>query len=122
MAIFASSPPAYQATASVSTTSGGTVIYSTTSITIGSTTYTFPTGVTLSELTIQNTGTVTCFVGQNGVTATTGVPLKSGEQLTIRGNGHLAAESGASSWNLYAITASGTTSIVASLVTVDATD
>lgn len=120
MAIFNSSPPSYQATASV--TNSATQIYSTTSVTVGSNTYTFPTGVSLSELTVVNTGSVTCFLGQSGVTAVTGTPLKPGEQVTYRGVGHTAAESGASSWNLYAITASGTTSVIASLATVDATD
>jgi hypothetical protein len=119
MAIFAASPPAYQTTASVG--SSATQIYNTTSVTVNSVTYSFPTGVTLSELTIVNTGTVTCYVGTSSVTATTGTPLKSGEQMTIRGNGHLQAESGNSSWNLYAITASGTTTIEAGLATVDAT-
>lgn len=119
MAIFAASPPAYQTTASVG--SSATQIYNTTSVTTGGHTYSFPTGVTLSELTIVNTGSVTCFVGTSAVTAATGTPLRSGEQLTIRGSNHVQAESGATSWNLYAITSSGTTSVEAGLATVDAT-
>jgi hypothetical protein len=119
MAIFNSSPPSYQFTASVGT--GGAAVYSTTSVTVGSNTYTFPTGAALSEITLINTGAVTCFVGSSGVSATTGIPLKAGEQLTIRGVGHVVAESGSTSWNLHAITASGTTSIEASLATVEAT-
>jgi hypothetical protein len=81
----------------------------------------FPAGTVLGSLTIMNTGPVTCFYGQSGITASTGTPLNPGEQVTIRGVGHVAKEVGATSWNLYAITASGSTSITASLDTVEGT-
>ena len=119
MAIFNSSTPSYQGPTTV--TSSATQVYDTTGTPIGAPTVDFPTGAALSEITLINTGTVTCWIGTSSLTGTEGIPLKSGEQLTIRGNGHVAAESGTSSWNLYAITASGTTTIEASLATVDAT-
>jgi hypothetical protein len=119
MAIFNSSTPSFQGPTSV--TSSATQIYNTTGTPIASPTVDFPAGAALSEITVVNTGTVTCFVGTSAVTAATGLVLKSGEQLTIRGAGHVAAETGTSSWNLYAITSSGSTSVIASLATVDAT-
>jgi hypothetical protein len=119
MAIFNSSTPSYQGPTTVS--NSATQIYNTTGTPISDPTVEFPTGAALSEITVINTGTVTCWVGASSVTDATGTPLKSGEQLTIRGNGHVAAESGTSSWNLYAITASGSTTVEASLATVDAT-
>lgn len=117
MPIFNSGLPSYQTTATVDTTLNGIQIYSTT----GTNGVDFPAGTTLGALTIMNTGTVTCYYGQSGVSASTGTPLKPGEQVTIRGVGHVAKETGSTSWNLYAITASGSTSITASLDTVDGT-
>lgn len=110
MAIFSASPPAYQATGSIG--SGAAVqIYNTTSITIGSTTYTFPTGAPLANLTVVNTGTVTAYIGSSSVTAATGLALAAGQQLTIQGS----VIAGSSVWNFYAITSSGTTSVEVSL-------
>lgn len=121
MAIFNSSTPSFQGPTSV--TSAATQIYSTTGTPISSPAVDFPTGTALAGITVINTGTVTCWVGTSSVTATTGLVLKSGEQVTIsNGNGHVAAESGASSWNLYAITSSGTTTVEASLVSLTVTD
>ena len=111
MAIFSASPPAYQATASVGNTA--TQIYNTTSITVGGTTYTFPTGVTLANITVVNTGLVTAYIGSSSVTAATGLVLGAGQQLTIQGS----VAQGSSLWNLYAITSSGTTSVEVSLGT-----
>ena len=121
MAIFNSSQPSYQGPTSV--TSSATQIYNTVGTPISSPAAPteFPTGAALSEITLINSGTVECWVGASTVTDATGVPLAPGEQLTIRGVGHIAGETGTKSWNLYAITASGTTTIEASLATVDAT-
>lgn len=110
MAIFNGTQPSNQGPTSV--TNSATQIYNTTSYN----SINFPTGAALRDITVINTGTVTCFVGTSSVTATTGVPLRSGEQLTIQGS-HVQAESGNTSWNLYAITASGTTTVEASLAT-----
>jgi hypothetical protein len=77
---------------------------------------TFPTSTTLSNLTVMNTGTATCFVGTSTVSATTGVPLAPGQQLVIIGN-QTAGTSGNTSWNLSAITSAGTTTTEASLAT-----
>jgi hypothetical protein len=120
MAIFNGAPPSMQIipnNTNATVTSSATQIYNTTSYTaVGGTVYSFPVGATLRDITIVNTGTVTCFIGTSAVTAATGVPLRAGEQLTIQGS-HVQAESGATSWNLYAITASSTTTIEASLAT-----
>lgn len=121
MAIFATSAPAFQGPTLV--TNSATQIYDTTGTPIGSPTIEFPAGSALSEITMINTGTHTCWVGASSVSDTTGVPLHPGEQLTIRGAGHVAAETGTTSWNLYAIAASSTTetTVEVSLATVDAT-
>jgi hypothetical protein len=121
MAIFNTTSPSFQTVpnntnAVVDTTARQ--IYNTTSFTpTGGAAISFPVGVALRDLTILNTGSITCFVGTSTVTATTGVPLRGGEQLTIQSSLHTQGESGATSWNLYAITASGTTTIEASLGT-----
>jgi hypothetical protein len=120
MAIFNGTSPSYQQTpnnASASVGTSATQIYNTTSFTaVGGTVYSFPAGAVLRDLTIVNTGAVTCFIGTSSVTASTGIPLLAGEQLTIQGS-HKQAESGNASWNLYAITASGTTQVECSLAT-----
>lgn len=122
MAIFNTSPPAFQAynAGRNAVTNSATQIYSSTSVTNGST-FSFPTGSTLRDLTIINTGTTTCYLGSSTVTATTGLPLKAGEQITIQGQ-VTAATSGVLGWNIFAITASGTTTTQASLATVALVD
>lgn len=109
MAIFANSA-ATQTTASVTTTA--TQIYNTAATGI-------PTGVTLKDLTIINTGTVTIYLGQSTVTAATGLPLPAGAQITYNGYSHAQGDTAG---NVYAITASGTSSTIAGLATVDAND
>jgi len=122
MGIFNSSAPAYQGPTTVTATA--TQIFNTTSVTIGSNTYTFPTGTNLAQITMINVGSNNCWIGTSSVTATTGLLLKPGEQLTIENGTHLAAESGAAtSWNLYAICASTlTTTIEVSLATTAVND
>ena len=123
MAIFNTSPPAYQAFGAGrnAVTNSATQIYSSTSVTVGSTTYTFPTGSVLHDITIINTGTVTCYLGSSSVTSSTGLPLAPGQQATIQGT-VTAATAGVLGWNIYAITASGTTTTQASLATVAVVD
>lgn len=75
----------------------------------------FATGATLKNLTIINTGSVTCFVGIASVT-TTGLRLAPGQQITINGYSYVKGDTNG---NVYAITASGTTTIEAGLGTVD---
>lgn len=107
--IFANSA-ATQATASVGTSA--TQIYNTSASGI-------PAGVTLKNLTIVNTGSVTFYVGQSGVTSSTGLPVTAGTQVTIDGYSYAQ---GASGGNVYAITASGTSSALAGLSTVIGVD
>ena len=77
-------------------------------------------GAYLNDVTLVNTGTVTAFVGIAAVT-TTGLRLAPGQQLTITGYHYLGgATKGDTNGNIYAITASGTTTIQAGLAT-DAT-
>ena len=64
-------------------------------------------------------GTVTIYLGQSAVTAVTGLALPAGAQVTF--NGWSYAQ-GAAGGNVYAITASGTSSAIAGLATVAAND
>lgn len=121
MALFNTSAPSAQGPTTVTTSA--TQIYNTTGTPISSPSTDFPTGSALTAITLVNVGSANCWVGASSVTATTGLILKPGEQLTINnGNGHVAAESGAASWNLYAITSSGSTVIEASLATTNIND
>lgn len=116
MAVFGGTAPAVQGPTTV--TSSATQIFNTTGTPISSPSVNFTAGVNLGTLTLINTGQANCWVGTSSVTATTGLLLKPGEQLTIQNGTHIAAESGAAtSWNLYAITASGTTTVEAALAT-----
>lgn len=71
-------------------------------------------GVTIGDVTVINTGTTTFFVGQSGVTATTGLRVPGGAQVTINGFGALQSST---NYDIYAITASGTSSALAGPVT-----
>lgn len=115
MAIFSASAPALQGPTTV--TSSATRIFDTTGTPIGgSYTAQFTAGTNLGSLTVINTGTVNCWLGTSSVTATTGLLLKPGEQLTIQNGTHLAAETGAAtSWNIFAITASANTTVEVAL-------
>lgn len=115
MANFVASAPALQGPTSVSTSA--TQIFNTTGTPISSPTVNFTTGAQLASLVITNVGTVRCWVGQSTVTTSTGVPLAPGESVTWTNGSHKAAESGTNSWNLYAITSSGTTLVEAALAT-----
>jgi hypothetical protein len=117
MATFVTSAPALQGPTSVG--SSATQIFNTTGTPISSpaTATEFTAGANLAALTVTNTGTVACWVGTSSVTAATGTPLQSGESITFTNGKHIAAETGTKSWNLYAITASGTTYVEAALAT-----
>lgn len=106
MAIFANSA----ATQTASVTNSATLIFDTDATGI-------PTGATLNDVTIVNTGATTIFLGQSGVTATTGLRLAAGAQVTI--NGYTGLQS-STTGDIYAITSSGTSSTLAGLATVDA--
>lgn len=106
MAIFANSA-ATQTTAVPATTA--TVVFSTSATGI-------PTGVTLHDVIIENTGTVTIYLGStSSVTSSNGLALQAGAQLTY--NGYAWAQ-GASGGNIYAYAASATT-VLAGLATVN---
>lgn len=106
MAIFADSA----ATQTTSFTTSATEVFNTSASGI-------PSGVTLHDVTLINTGASTVYLGQSAVTAVTGLPLQPGAQITY--NGYSFAQ-GASGGNIYAICASGGAStIVAGLATVN---
>jgi hypothetical protein len=107
MAIFANSS-AVQSTASVANTA--TLIFDSDASGI-------PTGVTIGDVTLMNTGAVTFFVGQSGVTSSTGLRVPPGAQVTINAFGALQSST---NYDIYAITASGTSSALAGPATVDA--
>ena len=110
---FVTTPPAYQATASLGTV--GTQIYSGTGVTVGGSAYSFPAGVTLSDLIIQNSGTATAYVGQGStVSATTGLAVLAGSSVVIQAS---VAQGTASTFNLWGIAAGGTTALELSLGT-----
>lgn len=131
MAIFTGAPPAFQSTQAantpVGTAAAGVQVYNAGSATVvsssGTAYYAFPATATLSNLTLINTGTVTAYLGAGTagtvVTTAAGLPLTPGQQLTIQGT---AATGTVSTFNLWAITAVGTTNIEASLATVVAVD
>lgn len=77
------------------------------------------TGASVTNVTLVNAGTVDCFVGQSGVTATTGLRLPAGAQLTFHNWSYPKNTAAA---NISAITSSGTTTVLSALATVDATD
>jgi hypothetical protein len=104
MALFANGPATQ--TSSVTTTSGTAMVQ------IFNTAAAGVTG-TLKNLLVVNAGTVTAYVGGGTtITSTTGFPLASGAQLLLEG----------SAINLYALTASGTTTIIAGLSSQTVTD
>lgn len=77
-----------------------------------------PTGVTLKDVTIVNTGLVAMFLGSfTAVTAVTGLRLDPGDQITFNGYSHAQGDT---TGNIFAITASGTTSALTGLATVNA--
>ena len=70
----------------------------------------------LKDPIIENTGSVTVYLGQSGVTSSTGLPLLAGQQITYNG---FSTPTGASGTGLYAITASGTSTVVVGLATIN---
>lgn len=117
MAIFSGSAPAIQGPTTV--TSSATQIFNTSGTPISSPAAPtlFSTGANLGSLTIVNTGAVNAFIGTSAVTAATGLILKPGEQLTLQNATHLVGETGATSWNVYGITSSGSTTVEVGLAT-----
>ena len=108
VAIFANGTAAVQSSA---VTNSSSLIYDTDATNI-------PTGDTLADITLINTGSVTIFVGSfTGVTAITGLRVPAGAQVTINGFG---AKQSSTNGDLYAITASGTSSVLVAPATVDA--
>jgi len=73
--------------------------------------------ITVHDVTIINTGSVTVYLGTSSVTAATGLALPSGAQLTY--NGYVAT-TGTTTNDIYGITSSGTTTTEAALATVNA--
>lgn len=71
--------------------------------------------VTLKDITIVNTGAVNIFLGSSSVTAATGLILRPGNQVTIQG---WTETSGTTTYDVYGITSSGTTTTEAALATV----
>jgi hypothetical protein len=75
-----------------------------------------PTGATLGDVIVQNTGAVTMFIGSASV-STTGLRVPPGAQVTISGFG---AVQGNTNYDIYAIAASSTgTTSLCGLATVD---
>lgn len=116
MAIFVTSPPAYQTSLPGTV---ATVVFSGTGVTVGGTNYTFPAGGSLGTgLQVQNAGTATVYVGGGStVTTATGVPVPPGQSLVIQGN---SPSGTGATFNLWGITAAVPVPVEAGLVTVDA--
>jgi hypothetical protein len=70
---------------------------------------------TLHDVTIINIGPATVFLGSSSVTASTGLALKAGQQVTIQG---WTATTGTTTNDIWAITSSGTARVIGSLATV----
>jgi hypothetical protein len=78
-----------------------------------------PTGAALGDITVINTGATTIFIGSfTGVTAITGLRVPPGAQVTVNG---LNAVQSSTNGNIYAITASGTSTSLSGPATVDVT-
>jgi len=73
----------------------------------------------LKDVTIENAGSVTVYLGGSTVTTATGLPLASGVQVTFEGSSTPAGSGGTA---IYAITASGTATVVSGLATVNIVD
>lgn len=71
----------------------------------------------LKDVTIMNTGASTVFLGQSGVTATTGFPLGAGQQVTVNGFSTPAGSGGTAIYGICATSTSTTT--VSGLATID---
>lgn len=101
MPIFDVGSAAYQ-TASPGTTTAAQVWSGTVTALVGTgPTYSHGTlGPTVRDLTVINTGTCVISVGQSGVTATTGVLLVPGAQMTIQ---NWQAQVGTTTSDVYAI-------------------
>lgn len=107
---FVTTPPAYQS-ASAGTTA--TEIFAGTGTTLAGSAYTFPVASENSQLIVQNSGTATVYLGQSGVTASTGVPVPPGESAIVP-----ATVGTASTFALYGITAAGSSQVEAGLASV----
>ena len=70
----------------------------------------------LKDPIIENTGSVTVFLGSSTVTAATGLPLAAGQQITYNG---FSTATGSGGTALYAITNSGSTTVVTGLATLN---
>jgi hypothetical protein len=105
MAIFDTGSAAYQTT---TVTSGGQTAFNANSTALAA----LSPAVTLKDVTVMNVGSVTAYLGQSGVTATTGITLKPGQQITIQG---YTAVTGTTTNNVFAITSSGSTVLLAGL-------
>lgn len=73
----------------------------------------------LKDVIFLNTGSVTVFLGSASVTAATGLQLLAGQQLTYNG---FSTPAGASGTALYAITSSGTSTVLTGLATTNIND
>lgn len=102
MAIFGNAP-GYQGPTSVSTSA--VAVWTGNSSALAA----LSPAVTLKDVTVLNNGPSTVFVGQSGVTATTGLPVKAGQQVTVAG---FSATSGTTTSDVYAICASGGSAVV----------
>ena len=105
MAIYANGP-AYQST---SVGNSATLIFSGTIAALAA----LSPAVALRNVTIENVGAVTAYVGGSSVTAAA-LPLAPGQQVLIEG---YLTTSNTTTHDLYAITASGTTTLNAGLAT-----
>lgn len=76
-----------------------------------------PTSAALGDITLVNTGSVTVFVGSfTGVTAVTGIRVPAGASVTLS---QFGAVQGSTNYDLYAITASGASTVLVGPVTTD---
>ena len=104
MALFNQSGPTYQVTSVPANTA--TQIYNT----LGPSSVGIAAGTVLSGLTVINNGPAVLYVGQdNSVTTAIGVPLNPGASMVLE---DVNTAGTASTWNLFAITPSGTAATV----------
>lgn len=73
-------------------------------------------GSVIGDVTVINTGSTTIFLGQSTVTASTGLRCPAGAQVTINGFG---AKQSSTTFDIYAITSSGTSTTLSGPATLD---
>jgi hypothetical protein len=97
------------ATQTTAVTNSATLIFDADATGIG-------TNATIGDVVVINAGATTMFIGQSGVTSSTGLRVPPGGQWSSNAFGAIQSST---NYDIYAITASGTTTAIAGPATLD---